>query len=226
MSDAAPLSCRALVKSYVQGATRIPVLAGVDLDVVAGERLAVVGRSGSGKSTLLHVLAGLLDPDDGRVHVFGEEITGASPARRAALRNAHMGFVYQLHHLLPEFTALENVAMPRLVTGEAMRRVAPEARALLASVGLEERAAHRPHELSGGERQRVAIARALAGKPGVVLADEPTGNLDRESAARVLAAMDALAAATGTAFVVVTHDEGLARRMDRTAALEDGRLTS
>ena len=141
MSDPAPLSCRGLVKSYVQGATRIPVLAGVDLDVPAGERLAVVGRSGSGKSTLLHVLAGLLDPDDGRVHVFGEEITGASPARRAALRNAHMGFVYQLHHLLPEFTALENVAMPRLVTGESMRRVAADARALLASVGLEERVA-------------------------------------------------------------------------------------
>ena len=226
MSDPAPLSCRGLVKSYEQGTTRIPVLAGVDLDVTAGERLAVVGRSGSGKSTLLHVLAGLLDPDDGRVHVFGEEITGASPARRAALRNAHMGFVYQLHHLLPEFTALENVAMPRLVTGESMRRVAPEARALLASVGLEERVAHRPHELSGGERQRVAIARALAGGPGVVLADEPTGNLDRESAAQVLAAMDALAAATGTAFVVVTHDEGLARRMDRTVSLEDGGLRS
>ena len=224
MSDPAPLSCRGLVKSYVQGGTRIPVLAGVDLDITAGERLAVVGRSGSGKSTLLHVLAGLLDPDDGRVHVFGEEITGANPARRAALRNAHMGFVYQLHHLLPEFTALENVAMPRLVTGESMRRVAPDARELLASVGLEERVAHRPHELSGGERQRVAIARALAGSPGVVLADEPTGNLDRESAAQVLAAMDALAAATGTAFVVVTHDEALARRMDRTVSLEDGGL--
>ncbi|MDE0349531.1 MAG: ABC transporter ATP-binding protein [Gammaproteobacteria bacterium] len=226
MSDPAPLSCRGLVKSYVQGATRIPVLGGVDLAVTAGERLAVVGRSGSGKSTLLHVLAGLLDPDEGRVHVFGEEITGASPARRAALRNAHMGFVYQLHHLLPEFTALENVAMPRLVTGEPMRRVAADARALLAAVGLEERAAHRPHELSGGERQRVAIARALSGRPGVVLADEPTGNLDRESAAQVLAAMDALAAGTETAFVVVTHDEGLAGRMDRTVSLDDGRLRS
>ncbi|MYE14702.1 MAG: ABC transporter ATP-binding protein [Gammaproteobacteria bacterium] len=224
MSDPAPLTCAGLVKSYVQGATRIPVLGGVDLDVAAGERLAIVGRSGSGKSTLLHVLAGLLDPDEGRVHVFGEEITGASPARRAALRNAHMGFVYQLHHLLPEFTALENVAMPRLVTGEPMRRVAPDARALLASVGLAERAAHRPHELSGGERQRVAIARALAGSPGVVLADEPTGNLDRESAAQVLGAMDELAVATGTAFVVVTHDEALARRMDRTVSLDDGRL--
>ena len=224
MSDPRPLACRGLVKSYVQGAVRIPVLAGVDLDVEGGERLAIVGRSGSGKSTLLHVLAGLLDPEDGWVRVFGEDLTAAGPSRRAALRNAHMGFVYQLHHLLPEFSALENVAMPRLVMGEAMRRVAPDARALLAAVGLDERVEHRPHELSGGERQRVAIARALAGSPTVVLADEPTGNLDRESAARVLAAMDELSRSTGTAFVVVTHDEGLARRMDRTLVLDDGRL--
>ncbi len=224
MNDALPLCCRALVKSYVQGATRIEVLTGVGLDVGPGERLAIVGRSGSGKSTLLHLLAGLLDPDAGQVLVFGEDLTAASPARRAAIRNAHMGFVYQLHHLLPEFTALENVAMPRLVAGASMRQVAPDARALLASVGLDARVEHRPHELSGGERQRVAIARALAGTPAVVLADEPTGNLDRHSAARVLEAMDALAASTGTAFVVVTHDESLARRMDRTVALEEGRL--
>ena len=224
MNDALPLCCRALVKSYVQGATRIEVLTGVDLDVAPGERLAIVGRSGSGKSTLLHLLAGLLDPDDGEVLVFGEDLTAASAARRAAIRNVHMGFVYQLHHLLPEFTALENVAMPRLVAGASMRQVAPDARALLASVGLDARVEHRPHELSGGERQRVAIARALAGTPAVVLADEPTGNLDRHSAGRVLEAMDALAASTQTAFVVVTHDESLARRMDRTVALEEGRL--
>ena len=224
MSDALPLCCRALVKSYVQGATRIEVLTGIGLEVAPGERLAIVGRSGSGKSTLLHLLAGLLDPDDGEVLVFGEDLTAASAARRAAIRNVHMGFVYQLHHLLPEFTALENVAMPRLVAGASMRQVAPDARALLASVGLDARVEHRPHELSGGERQRVAIARALAGTPAVVLADEPTGNLDRHSAARVLEAMDALAASTGTAFVVVTHDESLARRMDRTVALEEGRL--
>ena len=224
MNDALPLCCRALVKSYVQGATRIEVLTGVDLDVAPGERLAIVGRSGSGKSTLLHLLAGLLDPDDGEVLVFGEDLTAASAARRAAIRNVHMGFVYQLHHLLPEFTALENVAMPRLVAGASMRQVAPDARALLASVGLDARVEHRPHELSGGERQRVAIARALAGTPAVVLADEPTGNLDRHSAGRVLEAMDALAASTETAFVVVTHDESLARRMDRTVALEEGRL--
>lgn len=224
MNDALPLCCRALVKSYVQGATRIDVLTGIGLEVAPGERLAIVGRSGSGKSTLLHLLAGLLDPDAGQVLVFGEDLTAASAARRAAIRNAHMGFVYQLHHLLPEFTALENVAMPRLVAGASMRQVAPDARALLASVGLDARVEHRPHELSGGERQRVAIARALAGTPAVVLADEPTGNLDRHSAARVLEAMDALAASTGTAFVVVTHDESLARRMDRTVALEEGRL--
>ena len=224
MNDVLPLCCKALVKSYVQGATRIEVLTGVDLHVAPGERLAIVGRSGSGKSTLLHLLAGLLDPDDGEVLVFGEDLTAASAARRAAIRNAHMGFVYQLHHLLPEFTALENVAMPRLVAGASMRQVAPDARALLASVGLDARVEHRPHELSGGERQRVAIARALAGTPAVVLADEPTGNLDRHSAGRVLEAMDALAASTETAFVVVTHDESLARRMDRTVALEEGRL--
>ncbi len=224
MNDALPLCCRALVKSYVQGATRIEVLTGVDLDVAPGERLAIVGRSGSGKSTLLHLLAGLLDPDDGEVLVFGEDLTAASAARRAAIRNVHMGFVYQLHHLLPEFTALENVAMPRLVAGASMRQVAPDARALLASVGLDARVEHRPHELSGGERQRVAIARALAGTPAVVLADEPTGNLDRHSAGRVLEAMDVLAASMETAFVVVTHDESLARRMDRTVALEEGRL--
>ena len=224
MSDPRPLACRGLVKSYVQGAVRLPVLTGVDLEVTGGERLAIVGRSGSGKSTLLHLLAGLLDPDAGWVRVFGEELTAAGPSRRAALRNAHMGFVYQLHHLLPEFTALENVAMPRLVTGESMRRVAPDARALLAAVGLAERLRHRPHELSGGERQRVAIARALAGSPAVVLADEPTGNLDRESAAQVLDAMNGLSGSTGTAFVVVTHDEELAGRMDRTVVLDDGRL--
>ena len=224
MSDPRPLACGGLIKSYVQGAERLPVLTGVDLEVTGGERLAIVGRSGSGKSTLLHLLAGLLDPDAGWVRVFGEELTAAGPSRRAALRNAHMGFVYQLHHLLPEFTALENVAMPRLVTGESMRRAAPDARALLAAVGLAKRIQHRPHELSGGERQRVAIARALAGSPAVVLADEPTGNLDRESAAQVLDAMNGLSGSTGTAFVVVTHDEELAGRMDRTVVLDDGRL--
>ena len=225
MNDAPPLRGRNLTKAYRQGSTRIEVLTGAGIDVAAGEKLAIVGQSGSGKSTLLHVLAGLLDPDAGSVRVMGEDMTAASPTRRAELRNAHMGFVYQFHHLLPEFTAFENVAMPRLVGGAAMREVAEDTRALLHSVGLSERAGHRPHELSGGERQRVAVARALAGMPRVVLADEPTGNLDRRSAERVLEVIDQLVAATGTAFVIVTHDEGLAARVDRTLVLEDGVLT-
>ena len=224
MSDAAPLRARDLAKAYSQGSARIEVLAGAHIEVSAGERLAIVGQSGSGKSTLLHVLAGLLDPDAGSVRIMGEDLTSASPARRAALRNAHMGFVYQFHHLLPEFTALENVAMPRLVAGAALRDVADDTHALLESVGLSARAGHRPHELSGGERQRVAVARALAGKPRVVLADEPTGNLDRRSAERVLEVIDRLVAATGTAFVIVTHDEALAARVDRTLVLQDGVL--
>ena len=224
MSDTTPLCGRNLTKAYFQGSARIEVLAGAEIDVPAGERLAIVGQSGSGKSTLLHILAGLLDPDAGSVKVMGEDLTAANPARRARLRNAHMGFVYQFHHLLPEFTALENVAMPRLVAGAAMREVADETLALLDSVGLSERAGHRPHELSGGERQRVAVARALAGKPRVVLADEPTGNLDRRSARRVLEVIDGLVAATGIALVVVTHDEALAARLDRTLVLSDGVL--
>lgn len=224
MNDAPPLSCRGIAKHYAQGGTRIDVLAGVSFDVAAGERLAIVGRSGVGKSTLLHILAGLLDADAGSVRVCGQDITAAGPGHRAALRNAHMGFVYQLHHLLPEFTALENVAMPRLVAGASFREVAGDARALLAAVGLAQRTEHRPHELSGGERQRVAVARALAGRPAVVLADEPTGNLDGASAAQTLDAVNALVAETGAALVLVTHDEALAARMDRVAVLADGRL--
>ena len=223
MSEA-PLRCEGVSRGYRQGAARIEVLTELNLEVAAGERLAIVGRSGVGKSTLLHILAGLLDADAGKVTVCGQDLTAASPARRAALRNAHMGFVYQLHHLLPEFTALENVAMPRLVGGAALREVAAEARALLKAVGLAQRTEHRPHELSGGERQRVAVARALANRPAVVLADEPTGNLDRRSAEQTLEAVDALVAGAGAAFVVVTHDEALAARMDRVATLEDGRL--
>lgn len=224
MNDAPPLNCRGIAKHYAQGDTRIDVLADVSFDVAAGERLAIVGRSGVGKSTLLHILAGLLDPDAGSVRVCGQDITTAGPARRAALRNAHMGFVYQLHHLLPEFTALENVAMPRLVAGTRFGEVAADARALLAAVGLGHRTEHRPHELSGGERQRVAVARALAGRPAVVLADEPTGNLDGASAAQTLDAVNALIAETRAALVLVTHDEALAARMDRVAVLADGRL--
>ena len=224
MNDVLPLVCRDLKKTYIQGEVRIDVLSGVELRIARGERLAIVGRSGSGKSTLLHVLAGLLDADEGCVHILGEDLTAASPARRAELRNAHMGFVYQLHHLLPEFTALENVAMPLLVRGMSMREVLGDAAAVLASVGLSARSHHRPHELSGGERQRVAVARAVVTSPVVVLADEPTGNLDRASAEQVLDVVDELVASTGTAFVVVTHDEAIAMRMDRTVTLDDGVL--
>ena len=225
MNENSPICARGLTKAYSQGSARIEVLAGAEIDVSTGERLAIVGQSGSGKSTLLHILAGLLDPDRGSVCVMGEDLTAANPAKRAELRNAHMGFVYQFHHLLPEFTALENVAMPRLVGGAAMADVVEDTRVLLESVGLSARASHRPHELSGGERQRVAVARALAGRPRVVLADEPTGNLDRRSAERVLEVIDRLVGATGVAFVVVTHDERLAARLDRTLVLRDGVLT-
>lgn len=225
MNDSPVLACSGLKKSYLQGLDRIEVLSGVDLTVMQGERLAIIGRSGSGKSTLLHLLAGLVEPDQGYVQLLGENLTGASQANRAHLRNVHMGFVYQLHHLLPEFSALENVAMPLLVRGLSVREVFDEALLVLKSVGLAERSSHRPHQLSGGERQRVAVARALASRPAIVLADEPTGNLDRTSALQVLEVIDELVSSTGTAFAVVTHDETLASRMDRIVTLDEGVLS-
>lgn len=200
------------------------VLRGIDLSVSPAEWVGVVGRSGAGKSTLLHILAGLTDPDEGSVEVMGERLSGASPAQRARIRNTRMGFVYQLHHLLPEFSALENVAMPLLLGGTRFAQAADRARELLAEVGLAERFEHRPHQLSGGERQRVAVARALATEPAIVLADEPTGNLDRESAEGVVAVMSDLVRTTGTSFIVVTHDGDLAGRGDKTFALLDGVL--
>jgi lipoprotein-releasing system ATP-binding protein len=224
MSDA--LDCRGVFKSFHQGPEVLPVLRGVDLQVAAGERMAILGRSGSGKSTLLHILGGLADPDDGRVAIEGVEINRLGAGARAALRNRRVGFVYQFHHLLPEFTALENVAMPLLLGRVSPREAERSARALIESVGLGERLTHRPAELSGGERQRIAIARALVTRPAVVLADEPTGNLDRENAERVFEVMMQLAREVGTAFVVVTHDESLARRIGRALVLEDGRLRS
>lgn len=219
------LTARKLAKSFSQGGRRLEVLAGVDLDVAAGERVAVVGRSGSGKSTLLHVLAGLADPDAGWVEVLGRRLTGASPGVRAQIRNSAMGFVYQFHHLLPEFTAAENVAMPLLVGGAAPQPSLARAAELLEAVGVGERATHRPHQLSGGERQRVAVARALAGKPAVVLADEPTGNLDSVSADGVLDLMANAGVVGAAALVVVTHDDDIAARMDRVLTLSGGRLT-
>lgn len=224
MSEA--LVAEGIRKTFVQGGRELAVLRRVDLTVAKGERLAIVGRSGSGKSTLLHLLAGLSELDAGAVTVMGEPLTTASAGERARLRNRFMGFVYQFHHLLPEFTALENVAMPLLVGGSRFAEAAARARQLLDAVELSPRASHRPHELSGGERQRVAVARALATSPAVVLADEPTGNLDRESAEGVWAAMVDLATSHGTAFVVVTHDEEIAAGAERALTLADGTLVA
>ena len=221
---AMPLEARGVAKAYTQAGRKLPVLRRVDLAVAPGERVGVIGRSGAGKSTLLHILAGLADPDSGTVTVAGQSLSGAGPAGRARLRNQRMGFVYQFHHLLPEFSALENVAMPLMVGGARFAPAAARARELLAKVHLAERADHRPHQLSGGERQRVAVARALATSPAIVLADEPTGNLDRQSADSVLALLAELGDTTGASFVVVTHDSGVAAHMHRTVALVDGVL--
>ena len=225
MSEAT-LVAEGVAKDFVQGSQRLTVLRRVDLAVAPGERVGIIGRSGAGKSTLLHILAGLSDPDAGSVTVMGQSLTGANRGQRARIRNSTMGFVYQFHHLLPEFSALENVAMPLLVGRARCAAATERAERLLDSVGLAPRATHRPHELSGGERQRVAVARALAGSPAIVLADEPTGNLDRQSAEGVLAAMAELGRSHGTAFVVVTHDDDIAAQADRALLLVDGTLAT
>lgn len=224
MSEVPVLEARGLCRGFDQGEARIEVLRDVSLSVAPGARIAVTGSSGSGKSTLMHLLGGLDVPDAGQVLWSGRDIVALSEAERARARNAGVGFVYQLHHLLAEFTALENAAMPLLIRGEAVPTAEARARALLERVGLAARLGHRPAALSGGERQRVAVARALAGEPAVLLADEPTGNLDGRTAEEVLELLLELNAERGTALVVVTHDAGLAARMDATLRLEGGRL--
>lgn len=218
------LSCNALYKSYEQGPIQVDVLKNIEFQLEKAEQLAIVGASGSGKSTLLNMLGGLDQPTSGSVQLLGSNFSELSDNQRARLRNTELGFVYQFHHLLPEFTAQENVAIPLLIGGHKFSRAQKDAANMLSLVGLEQRLNHKPSELSGGERQRVAIARSLICQPSCVLMDEPTGNLDKQTATHIQDLLRQLNQELSTSFIIVTHDEQVAATMDRTLTLEDGVL--